>query len=192
MAYFNNTPLATEQIASTQPKILANFAQLQTSLNLNHTFNGNAIGSEASGSHQRLDMPNQALDITSLPTGIAATVYAIGGNIFSWNGAKRPISGISNTVTDLEITTTPQTIITLPNNAGVPNACIGMLLIQSSTGALDTCFFTSIAGVTRISNPQSGNTSGFINDANINIQYRRSTTGVDYSNATAKSILWPI
>lgn len=188
MPYFNNTPLPTEKIASTQPKILANFAYLQTSLNLNHTFNGNAIGSEATGSHQRLDMPNQALDITSLPTGIAAAVYSIGGNIFSWNGAKRPVSGISETST-VNIKVSYETVLTLPNNAGVPNDCIGVVFVQRSN-TMDACFFISSASTTTITGQATGSGAGFQLSGQTVIQYRRGS-GVDY-NATVKSIFWPI
>lgn len=124
MTYTPNVPQATQTIAFTQPLIQANFTYIDTAMKVNHTWNGNAISTEANGSHQRLDFPNQASDISALPSGIAAVVYSIGGNLFSWNGAKRPISGVSSTGT---VTLQPSGAI-----GSVANDCIGFVMVQTN------------------------------------------------------------
>lgn len=97
-------------------------------MQVDHTFNGNAISGEASGSHQRLDFPSQLTDIASLPTGIAAVQYVKGGNLYSYNGSKQPVSGVS--VTGLvSLTTSPQTLFT------VPAECTGYVMFGGISGA---------------------------------------------------------
>lgn len=141
MSYDNNVPQGSQRIADTQPLIQGNFAYLDTAMKINHAWNGNEIAAEADGSHQKLSMPNQGADITgALPTGIAAIMYAIGGNLFTWNGTKNPVSGYSGNGTITTLNATPQTIITAP----VP--CIGFIIYQyqgATNGVIPFCVIDS-------------------------------------------------
>lgn len=196
MAYNANTPQATDIIANTQKPILDNFGYINTSMQVNHTFNGNGIGAEAAGSHQRLDMPNQGADITgALPAGIADVMYAIGGSLYAWDGtAKRPVSGMAGTATGIPKTPPGLAVANLPND------CIGFALIpgqpaiptmqnQILTGC---CVFYIISGSSVLINlitvptttqrPNFSITGGVLRV--LNIDYNQSVT--------AKYIYWPI
>ena len=191
--YTNNTPQATQTIAFTQPLIEDNFLYLSQEQKQNHTFgdntSNNAIAGEAPGSHQKLDMPNQAVDITgALPTGIAARMYAIGGNLFSWNGAKQPVSAVTGASTVL-LTTSPTTIFTATND------CIGFVLIQTANASfncLNLSFFI-VAGVAYFQLPMAAAGPPVLialTSAGLNIQVLRAS-GVNYT-AQYKYIYWPI
>jgi len=87
MTYTPNVPQFNQTIGQTQAIINANFQYLNTSLQLNHTFNGNAIAGEAAGSHQEVQMPNTpTVEPTSNPTGIRNTIYSFQKNIATTPG----------------------------------------------------------------------------------------------------------
>lgn len=95
-------------------------------MKVDHAWNGNEINSQADGTHQKISLPNQPTDITgALPTGISSIIYAIGGNIFAWNGAKRPVSGI--TVTGSNTFNASPVVLTV-----LPNDCIGYVMFVES------------------------------------------------------------
>lgn len=75
MTYTPNVPQGNQTFPATQPLIEANFGYLNTALQKDHTFNGNAIGSEAPGYHQQASMPNITAP-SSLPTGING-IYSV-------------------------------------------------------------------------------------------------------------------
>lgn len=80
MAYTNNVPQGNQTIAQTQPLILGNFGFIQTDLDVEHIFNGNApFGTQAEGTHIQASMPNQASP-PALGTGIAG-IYYVSGNL---------------------------------------------------------------------------------------------------------------
>lgn len=188
MTYTANTPQATQIIAATQPLIQGNFSYLDTALKVNHTFNGNGIGVEAAGSHKRLDFPNQGSDIVALPAGIAAVQYCIGGNLYTWNGAKRPVSGVA-AVTTLVFPGT-FTIVTLPAD------CTGYLISLSALSVVYQVSFDTISGVGRVALPVGNNGTAspvVINNPSF------SFSGLNLQAATASSvtrtfkyIYWPI
>jgi hypothetical protein len=184
MTYTPNVPQATQTIAFTQKLIQDNFTYVDTALKVNHTWNGNGISTEAAGSHQRLDMPNQLANIVALPTGINAVIYAIGGNIYSYNGAKRPISGITVTGS-LAFTASPQTIATLPAD------CIGYVMFFENTIITQQVgpvfHFMTNASVGTVTNPVGS--TGFA--------VQCTTTNLTASHApnlttSFKIIYWPI
>jgi hypothetical protein len=120
MAYTPNTPQGNQTVSATQPQILGNFEFINDAMLQDHAWPNNEIGGQPDGTHQQVSLPNRG-DITSLLTGINAVMYANSGNLFSWNGAKNPVSGVVQKGT-LALTPTPQTVATLPND------CIGMVL----------------------------------------------------------------
>lgn len=68
MAYNNAIPQATDQLSQSQPQILANFAEIQTALGVNH-INFNVTGE---GKHNYLQFPNvQGSDIATLTGEVA-------------------------------------------------------------------------------------------------------------------------
>ncbi len=141
MTYTPNVPQATQTIASTQGPIEANFQYINTAMRIDHAWNGNEINSQADGSHQKISLPNQPTDIASLGTGIASVIYAIGGNLFAYNGAKQPITGtvVTGSIT---YTASPQTVATLPAD------CIGFALFSNTGGTVNIPYaFASAAGV---------------------------------------------
>lgn len=195
MTYTENVPLATQTKAFTQSIIEANFQDNATAWRDNHTFvsaeNNNAIAGEANGSHQKMSMPNQSVDITgALPGGIATIMYAIGGNIFAWNGAKGPVSGVSGSGTQT-INTVLTTILTLPAN------CIGLLCIYDNnvlplTNGLTTVFFYSLAGVLYCSFAGLGGTTNVTTGVTgLNLKVRVASVGQTITNAPYKYIYWP-
>jgi hypothetical protein len=185
MSYTPNVPQANQQIAATQAPILNNFTYINTAMRVNHTWNGNAINTEAAGSHQRLDFPNQGSDINTLPTGIAAVIYLKGGNLFSWNGAKRPLSGIMVTGSNT-FNNTPVSLTTLPAD------CIGYVIFFESTVAgqqVGPVFtFMTISSVGTVTNvpPLS---SFAIQCATTNLTATHSGGPI---TTTFKLIYWPI
>lgn len=195
MSYTNNVPQATQTIAFTQPLIFNNFSYIDTAMKINHTWNGNAIGSEAPGSHQEVSFPNQGSDISSLPTGIASVLYSIAGNLFSYNGAKNPVSGVSGSGT-ITLTTSFQTIFTVPPN------CIGAVTFSDINVVVGTGTFWLFAsnpvgpppdhaawvvpsvGIGSPAIPLFSQFSG------LNFQTRRQNSGT--STQFYKFIYWPI
>jgi hypothetical protein len=199
MTYTPNVPQATQTIAFTQPLIQANFTYVDTAMKVDHSWQGSFIGTEAAGSHKRLDMPNQPVDIVALPVGINAVVYAIGGNVFSWNGGKRPISGVSGRGT-IALTTVNvfQTIFT------VPAECVGWVSIQESPGGAfqpltkTFHFFTSAASSPTSLFDEQYTTAGSSLNLTVavsggNVQVARANGGVGGAyTAEFKYIYWPI
>lgn len=190
MTYTPNTPQATQTIAFTQPLIQDNFTYVNTAMRVNHTWNGNQISTEANGSHQRLDFPNQLADISSLPTGVAAVVYSIGGNLYSYNGAKRPVSGVSVSAT-VNITTAPATLATLPND------CHGFVTVWAGNPFVNLAAsyaFFMVAGVgyfQQAVQPVGSQTTLSIGISANTLAISRST-GADIPNAPYKVIYWPV
>lgn len=199
MSYTNNVPQATQTIAATQPLIQANFGYIDTAMKVNHTFNGNAIGTEAVGSHQKVAFPNQGSDIVALPVGISAVQYAIGGNLYTWNGAKRPVSGVSGRGT-IALTTVNvfQTIFT------VPAECVGFVSIQESPGGIGQPFtktfhfFTSAAASPTSQFDEAYQTAGgsliltlAVSGGNVQVARANGGGGGAYT-AEFKYIYWPI
>ncbi len=184
MVYTTSVPLANQQIAATQGPIQQNFAALNTSLQLNHTFNGNAIGAEADGSHSRLNFPNQGSDIVALPVGIAAVQYAKGGNLFNWNGAKGSISSVNGTAT-AALTASATTLFTVPAD------CIGYLMIASvqSASTFYSFSFMSVGGTLRIADTTTANV--IVSASGLNLQARRTAAAPD-GNSVYKYIYWPV
>jgi hypothetical protein len=180
MAYTVSVPLPNQKIAATQAPIQANFAFINSAMQDNHTFNGNPIAGEADGSHQRLDFPNQVSDIGVLPSGIAAVEYCKGGNIFSYNGTKNPMSGYSGSGTNTFPGTFP--IVTVPADS------IGFLVVQNtvSGGTFFNIGFMSIGGTLRISNSAStGNLTLSVSSLTINVAAASGTSIFKY-------IYWPV
>jgi len=188
MTYTPNTPQGNQQIAATQIPILNNFTYINTAMKIDHAWNGNEIGGQADGSHQKISLPNQATDISSLGTGIASVMYSIGGNIFSYNGTKRPVSGVSGTGT-VFIQNSFTTVFMIPAD------CFGHVLFsQPGTGSATVFTFFSVASVVYISYLSSAVITGFttlnlINNS-LNLQVNRAN-GVNYTS-TYKYIYWPI
>lgn len=188
MTYTPNVPQGNQQISTTQPYILGNFGYIDTAMKVNHTWNGNAVSTEAPGSHQRLDMPNRATDIAVLPTGIDAVMYAKDGNLFSYNGAKCPVSGvaISGTIT---LTTTLQTIATLPNE------CNGYVTIWTGTAKNSASLaFFMVGGVGYVQQiQQSIGTQPPVAIAISGSALQIGViTGSSIPNAPYKIIYWPV
>lgn len=190
MTYTPNVPQAAQTIAFTQPLIESNFGYIDVAMKVNHTWNGNSISTEAAGSHQRIDMPNQVSDITSLPTGINTVMYSKAGNIFSWNGAKCPVSGvvISGTV---NVTPVAATIATLPNDChGFVTIWTGNLL--DNLAASYSFFMTGGVGYYQQSvQPVGSQITIVISISGNNLQLRRDS-GINIPNAPFKVIYWPV
>lgn len=190
MPYTNNVPQANQTIAATQAPILGNFSYIDTAMKIDHAWNGNEINSQAPGTHQKVSFPNQASDITgALPTGISSIMYAIGGNIFAWNGQKCPVSGvaISGTVT---ITTSESTIATLPNEChGFVTVFAGGILNYAASYA-----FFMVGGVGYFQQsvqPVGIQTTIIINIIGNDLKISRGS-GSDIVNAPYKIIYWPV
>src|SRR5574338_1201850 len=77
MTYTPNVPQSNQTIAQTTNPIKNNFTYLDTTLKVEHSFNGNAPG-VADGTHLHTSMPNQA-DPGSLPTGTNGQYYVNSG-----------------------------------------------------------------------------------------------------------------
>jgi hypothetical protein len=187
MSYTFNVPQASQVVGATQSPIQANFTYLNTALQVDHTFNNNAIAGEAAGSHQRLDFPNQGSDIASLGTGIAAVLYAIGGNLFSYNGSKQPVSAIAGTVSIQPTTMNAITIVTVPND------CIGMVIGPTSNStAAQIGFFTVSSGTVvaflTLSQTSSGAVYSF---SGLTLQVQAVQSSYN-SPKKFKYIMWPI
>lgn len=184
MTYTANTPQATQIIAATQPLIQGNFSYLDTALKVNHTFNGNGIGAEAAGSHQKLDFPNQGSDIAALPAGIAAVQYCIGGNLYTWNGAKRPLSGIA-TVASISISSGgTTTLVTLP--ADSMGFFIGGITVPALVAYAS---FSTISGVGVVSASTSNSLTFSFSGLNLRIT---NNLLVGIGPVNFKYIYWPI
>lgn len=81
--YTNNTPQATQTIASTQPLILDNFAYLDTSIGTEHNFD---ITDPTKTYHKQASMPNRA-DPGALPAGTNG-MYYVGAGLPKYFGAQ--------------------------------------------------------------------------------------------------------
>ncbi len=187
--YTPNTPLATQTIAFTQPLIEDNFTYINTAMKVNHTWNGNQITTEAVGSHQRMDMPNLGADIASLPVGINAVMYAIGGNIFSYNGAKRPVSGVSTSGT---VTLQPSASI-----GSVANDCIGFVMVKTNNAITNlslTLGFFAIGGTVYPQQSVTAVGSQTVVSLSALGTALTLTAASNYANPNApyKLIYWPI
>jgi len=86
MSYTPNVPQANQQIASTQSPIQSNFTVIQTNMQQDHSWNGNAINSQTDGTHQQVQLPNIS-DPSALGTGINGVYYCNSGNPKFYNGA---------------------------------------------------------------------------------------------------------
>jgi hypothetical protein len=145
MPYLNDIPQPSDQIAASQPELLANFEYIQTTMEEDHAWNGDIAGVK-DGTHNTVSMPNQSVDITSLgDTGCNLIQYAIGSNLFIYNGAKNPVSGLSQTGT---ITLPSATYVSVPGLSPIPNqAAIGILMFGTSqSNSLQYFPFFSIPG----------------------------------------------
>jgi hypothetical protein len=193
MAYLENIPQPSDQIASSQPEILGNFQYIQSTMQVDHAWDGSGISPSIDGTHQTLSMPNQAVDITSLgATGCALIGYALAGNLYTWNGAKNPVSGVSYFNAAQALTTTASLIIT------VPSACIGIIMfVLTASGTIQYFPFLSAGGQVYLpSNPISPPPGTVLvtlttplPSLNINAKLSASTAP---QNAIVKSIYWPI
>lgn len=193
MTYTPNVPQANQRIAQTQSPIQANFTYLEDSLERDHAWQGNIIGTEDPGRHQKASFPNQGADIAALPTGCASVLYAIGGNLFAYNGSKQPVSGVKGSGT-LTITTSYQTVFTAPANS------IGIITFSGSTsGASNTFFFCTMpvaapptfpAWISNISPPAVVGTVVLAQFSTLDFQVARFG-GSNFSSAY-KYLYWPV
>lgn len=184
MSYTPNVPQANQKIAATQAPIEANFQYVNTAMQVNHTFNGNALLGEAAGSHQKVACPNQA-DIVSLPTGIAAIMYANAGNFYSYNGTKNVMSAVDLSATAATLTATPSTLFTVPPES------IGF--IMGTAANFSTRFnvygFMSQGGVlfiSYLSNATSAGWTATVSGLNFQVNGTTNTT------LAYKAIYWAI
>ena len=199
MTYTPNTPQATQTIAFTQPLIESNFTYIENAIDKDHAWQGNIIGTEVPGRHQTISMPNQGADIVALPTGCSTVEYSIGGNKYMWNGAKRPISGVSGRGT-IALTTVNvfQTIFTVPAES------IGWVSIQESPGGAFQpftktfhFFASAAASPTSLFDEQyttagsSLNLTVAVSGGNVQVARANGGGGGAYT-AEFKYIYWPI
>lgn len=189
MTYTPNVPQATQTIAITQGPIEANFQYIDTAMKIDHAWNGNEINSQADGSHQKISLPNQPTDIIgALPTGIASILYAIGGNLFAWNGTKQALTPvtISGTIT---FTITPQTVATLPAD------CIGFAVFSDTSGSVNLPYaFYSGAGTLNVQSSTFWNApvvTAFRSGLNLQVTRVIANQPVDFSGKY-KIIYWPV
>jgi hypothetical protein len=77
MTYTPNVPLGNQQIANTQVPILNNFEYIQSTMIVDHSWNGTTKGG-IPGTHNQASMPNQT-DLTSLIAGTNGAYYVSGG-----------------------------------------------------------------------------------------------------------------
>jgi len=188
--YTPNVPQGNQQIASTQVPILNNFQYINTAMQVDHIWTDNLANTPTDGSHNKMSMPNQGSDIISMGTGIAAVIYTIGNNIFSWNGAKRPVSGISATAI-AALTPSFTTIF------AVPNDCIGFVMIQGRIPALTnqslTFSFNMVGGVPFWQQPYPVTGSQVtLSVAIVGNNFQVATTDSSSYSASYKYIYWPI
>jgi hypothetical protein len=73
MVYTQNTPQASDAIATTQPLIEANFQFLQTGIGVEHNFNASGSGTDMY--HLQASMPNNGLDPPALVSGTRGVYY---------------------------------------------------------------------------------------------------------------------
>lgn len=191
MSYTNNVPQANQTIAFTQPLIQANFTYIDTAMKVDHAWNGNEINSQADGTHQKISLPNQPTDITgALPTGISSIIYAIGGNIFAWNGGKRPISGVAVSGT-VNLTLAGNSIATLPNE------CHGFVTVWAGNNLVNLAAsyaFFMVGGVGYFQQsvqPVGSQTTIVISITGNTLNIARAS-GTDILNAPYKIIYWPV
>lgn len=194
MAYTANVPQANQQISSTQAPILGNFTYINTAMQIDHAWNGNEINLQADGSHQKVSLPNQAVDITgALPTGIANIEYCIGGNLYAWDGTNKQI--VSGRVASGSVAF--PTINTPVNLTGavLPNDCIGFVSVRSSN-TLNISYgnvFFRIAGQFYIPTAytQVGSSSAVMSFGISGNQLQASST-VALGSMPFKAVWWPL
>lgn len=137
MAYTNNVPQGSQQIATTQPIIQANFGFLQSGIGIEHNFAPGGSGSDMY--HLQASMPNRAGgDPIALPAGTNGMYYVRGG-----------LPKFYNTIANfIQLTNTPYKILTgtvaLTNNSQtvfltVPQfSCGAYFLIPNNSKAATT------------------------------------------------------
>jgi hypothetical protein len=193
MVYTVSVPLQNQQIAATQGPIQQNFAFINSSMQDNHTFNGNPIAGEPNGSHQKLEFPNQVADLAVLPGGISAVQYAKDGNLYNYNAAngKGSVSGV--TITDNKVLDTSATTIAI-----LPNDCIGTVVFQFSGGqsSFGYNFFTKAGNLytERVNVSSSSVVTGtpylvpqLAGNLNLQASLKTSSSATEY-----KIIYWPV
>lgn len=97
MTYTPNVPQANQTISGTQQPILNNFGYINTTLQVEHVFNGNASG-QADGTHNKVSMPSR--NRPTLPAGCQGTYYVKGGQ--AWY-----TGDIGSGIIDVQLSLTP-------------------------------------------------------------------------------------
>ncbi len=188
MVYTVSVPLANQKISATQAPIQANFAFINSSMQLNHVFNANVAGPD--GAHNRLDFPNQGADIVVSQPGTALTQYAIGGNLFSWNGSKQPVSGITLKGVTSFATGSDTLLFT------VPTECTGYIVFTSTqppgtaTTIISTIHFVSTNGRLSFSTSSTGIRATNVIEGVYTAAF--SAIGSATTNTAWKAIYWPV
>lgn len=191
MTYTPNVPQANQTIAQTTDPIRNNFTYIEDALERDHAWQGNIIGTEQPGRHQKVSMPNQPIDIVgALPAGIAATQYCIGANLFTWDGtSKNPLSGkVAVPVMPYSIPAAFTTIATLPND------CIGFICVNFNNTVLYFGNFFSMGGTlytpTQLIQTINATAQVQIQPSGLALQIRCPTGPI--VNSSYKVIYWPI
>lgn len=117
MVYTNNVPQASQQIATTQPIIQANFGFLQTGIGVDHNFD--ATGSGSNMYHNKASMPNMALS-PALPASTNGVYFVNSAIPYFYDGTTNYQLNSFQTVLTGSYTPTSSssytTIATLPAN----------------------------------------------------------------------------
>lgn len=186
MTYYNNIPQGNQRISTTQPLIQSNFGYIDTAMKVDHAWNGNEINGQADGTHQKISLPNQGADIAALPTGIDTIMYAIGGNLFAYNGAKQAVSAIKGFGKLTTTSNSYQTLITLPSN------CVGFIFGNNqsniSISQRGTIFYTTTEATLTIKSCALDLGGGAFRIDSNNLQYLFSS-GIFYEY---QYIYWPL
>jgi hypothetical protein len=189
MVYTNNTPQATQTIASTQPLIQDNFAFLDTGLQQEHNFTAAGTGSDMY--HLKASMPNQ-VDPGSIPAGTNGQYYVSGGLPKFFNTAASFIQ--ISTVPYSILTGTAALITTDVNVVVIPQNAVGQyyLFRKSSSNTVNT---SSAAGLFITDNTTLflANTSAFdpgINVSNVGRTLRASTANASFNDTYTYLIVY--
>lgn len=187
MPYTNNTPQATQTVASSQPQVQDNFEFIQTDMQVEHIFNANApFGAQAEGTHVQCSMPNQSPEVSFLPSGTGGVYYVASSKPKFYDGtshyflSQASISQFLLTGT-ATLNGTPSTVVTLPANS------VGTYYLIQTTGAPVACAmgqFVTGSGAIAI---------GAVSDPNISVQgsglnFQAETTSGTY-NGTYKYVI---
>lgn len=147
MAYTNNVPQGNQTIASTTDPIRNNFAFIETDLQVEHSFNGNAPG-VAEGVHLLASMPNRALS-PALPAGTNGIYFVSSGLSYFYDGTRN--WNLNQWEAMLSGSYTPTSSSTYNTIAAIPANKVGIVILfranassytqtgQFCTGAT-TCF----------------------------------------------------